>query len=351
MNCTLGHLLKVSIAFWGVIMTYYSVMLGTQRMPNFTNSLFKVLKHSICFCLFTCISWFVVDLLRNSSNYERFVIYVEILFFLLTFIWIACFMIQESQKINDFRCHYKLSDSLMSYFHLSKDDKIRERHEIEADTLDSFCDKCFPKDKKRILETFKTRKTDSISIFYIERNRLMLDKKLIEIAFWALENNINILYLSCNRHPCEFYEQLVEKKQNQIKVNLYDVKKRIILVDAHSCHFGFNERIYRQITKKLKDEGIILITAKWTYAGIHSAIAHGYKTHFDNEKDKQPTILLYDSCYCLTDIENEKQYRILLEHIIPSERSYRNNITIFCEQWIPKHLYGFINTNFDAVVK
>lgn len=205
--------------------------------------------------------------------------------------------------------------------------------------------------KNKIINLTQKRSSDSLSIYYEIKNRIELDDTLVKIACWALKEGLNLLYLSCRRHPYEFLDLLKKEIEKGEYGQWENLKNQLLLVDAHTNHFGFKEPIYYQKTKLLKDMDIPIEIAKWSYVGIHSAVAHGYekKLKIDERKHKA-SILLYDSCYALTDLESEKLYKIFLKHVIPSERSMGGNITIFIEQWVPDHIRCFAELAVDAIM-
>jgi hypothetical protein len=285
---------------------------------------------------------------------NKWVFYISV--FLVITVLLGLYLLREYHKVFSLR-RYKLSEEILALY-----SKIKKRNEDNEDfsteQIENFCNKFIPEEnKKEIIELFKERDFRSLSVFCKKEKRIELDDALIKMSNWAVENGFNLLYLSCQRHPIEFINLIEnEMKKNSItkdiKTEWVKRKKQLLIIDAHTNHFGFKEDVYRKKTKSLVEtKGIPIVTANFSFVGIHSAIVHGYETILQTSgRGKKPSLLIYDSCYALTDLENEKLYRIFLKHVIPSERLLGGNITVFAEQWLPPEIENFVEAIVDVEI-
>ena len=335
------------IGVLALIVTFYSVVSGTQRIPNFLISIYTLIKYALIFLFCVVLFLFLYVILKDKLGLtNECVFYIQGIFFMIVISSLSYFLLKEYHKVFSMRCYFHATENITSLFYKHKKRTEEEPIYLIDKQMECFCDKFLPKQKKRALKLFNRRTSDSISAYCEIKNRMDLDDKLIAMAKWALHQDTNLVYLSCRRHPYEFFELL--KKELMEKKEWMNIKKQILLIDAHTNHFGFKEPTYFRKTNALESENIIIEVANWSYVGIHSAIAHGYEQKLKiKERKNKASLLIYDSCYALTDLENEKLYRIFLKHVVPSERCMGGNITIFAEQWVPKNIKHFIDITVD----
>jgi hypothetical protein len=64
------------------------------------------------------------------------------------------------------------------------------------------------------------------------------------------------------------------------------------------------------------------------------------------QDERQPTLVIYEDCYALTDLESPEQYRVFVRHVLPSERMWGGMFTVFLESaqatfdWQVLHAYA-----------
>jgi hypoxanthine-guanine phosphoribosyltransferase len=197
----------------------------------------------------------------------------------------------------------------------------------------------------------------SLSILCENKDRQRMNSDMYSLALSFIEDGHTVIYTCCDRHPIEFMnglkQQFYEKYTSGtarhpmisymdhwgdvsdywdgIKLNkrgkLINANERIILVDAHSKHFGFEEVIYKDKTYELEDSKIKIITADTSFAGLHTAIADAHKAI----KISSFPLLIYEDISSLIDIESNEQYKIFMRHVIASERLYGGMFTVFFE--------------------
>src|SRR5439155_19035451 len=111
----------------------------------------------------------------------------------------------------------------------------------------------------------------------------------------------------------------------------------IVAVDAYSPHFGFTDSIHDEMTKKVRADGIECITAKASFAGLHTAAARAFNLTKqrvvlqDGTTIRPPTLVIYDGPHALVELESREQYRIFIRHLVPSERLWGGMFTFVVE--------------------
>lgn len=159
---------------------------------------------------------------------------------------------------------------------------------------------------------------------------------LAEIAKAFLKHNYAVQYLTASRHPIEFIAFLKEhlEADKSFNISWTQAASKIVVIDAYTRHFGFIDSIYFRSTRRLKSEyGVTYHTSAESYAGIHSAAS----VAFNSIKDKSvgsvrnPTLVIYEDCYALVDLESIEQYRVFIRHMLPSERLWDGMFTVVAE--------------------
>jgi hypothetical protein len=157
---------------------------------------------------------------------------------------------------------------------------------------------------------------------------------LVKLAMIFINHGYSVQYLTASRHPIEFVDLL----KREIGDAWLSLAKQIVVIDAYTPHFGFIDSIYRIRTRQLKELGVTCISSKRTYAGMHTAASKGFnKIRAQLKQDeRRPTLVIYEDCYALTDLESAEQYRIFLRHVLPSERMWDGMFTVFIESDRPE---------------
>jgi len=167
------------------------------------------------------------------------------------------------------------------------------------------------------------------------------DELIAELAQCFLEHECWVQYASCARHPIEFILHL--KKvwlANHEDQDWKKVSSRIIVADVYTPHFGFTDSIHDEVTATLTNLGVECITAKASYAGLHSAAARAFNIirarakKQGESKVRLPTLVIYDGPHALVELESLEQYRIFIRHLIPSERLWGGMFTVVVESAI-----------------
>jgi len=174
------------------------------------------------------------------------------------------------------------------------------------------------------------------------------DELLLDIAAELLtKSNWFLQYTTCARHPYELVQKLQRRFEKQ---NWPEHARRIVVVDAFTPHFGFTDSIHLERVKMIQDKGVQYVRSAESYAGIHTAAAHAFnKLKVQTKSDlRPPTLLVYEGCSALIDLESVEQYRVFLRHVITSERMWDGMVTIFVEPTIDDCTVDFLCSYADA---
>jgi hypothetical protein len=182
-------------------------------------------------------------------------------------------------------------------------------------------------------DDFEDRKElDTLSLALAVQHQGQGNKLLAQLAEVFLQMDFSVQYLTASRHPIEFVGYL--KRHLEARgVTWQTVKQRIVVIDAYSPHFAFTDSIYAKKDLELMSLDVTCVVSRMTYAGMHTAASKAFKTIAQqvNEKDRKPTLVIYEDTYALTDLESPEQYRIFVRHVIPSERMWDGMFTVFLE--------------------
>jgi hypothetical protein len=163
------------------------------------------------------------------------------------------------------------------------------------------------------------------------------NRLLAQLAAIFIKNDNSVQYMTASRHPIEFVEFLkVELERSE--ENWLSRKKQLVVIDAYTPHFGFIDSIYRVRTHELRELGVTCINSGRTYAGMHTASSKAFnriKAQLKQD-ERKPTLVIYEDCYALSDLESAEQYRIFIRHVLPSERMWDGMFSVFVESAIPE---------------
>lgn len=187
---------------------------------------------------------------------------------------------------------------------------------------------------------------DPLSLAVLTEHQGQANRIFAELAHVFLKAGFTVQYLTASRHPIEFLAYLAEhigRDKGQDGTNsgskaLKKYREKIVVIDAYSSHFAFLDSIYPRKDREVESLGISLIPSKATYAGMHSAGSRAFKTirsktHGDQ---RNPTLVIYEDCHALSDLESPEQYRIFVRHVMPSERMWGGMFTVFAESMQPE---------------
>jgi hypothetical protein len=154
-------------------------------------------------------------------------------------------------------------------------------------------------------------------------------------------------YTTCVRHP---YELILKLESLLGKDNWPELARRIIVVDAFTPHFGFTDSIHLERVKMIEDKGVKYVRSAESYAGIHTAAAKAFnKLKAEVKSDlRPPTLLVYEGCSALVDLESVEQYRVFARHVLTSERMWDGMVTIFVEPTIEESGLDLLFSYADA---
>lgn len=174
--------------------------------------------------------------------------------------------------------------------------------------------------------------TGGFSATWLVPSFAVSDERVSELARSFLRHKCWVQYTACTRHPIEFVQQLRRTWQPEKDGDWRQAATHIVAVDAYSAHFGFTDSVHDEATRRLEGEGVECVTAKASYAGLHTAAARGFNIiKRKSDKIRQPTLLVYEGPRALIDLESPEQHRIFVRHLLPSERLWGGMVTIVIE--------------------
>lgn len=158
------------------------------------------------------------------------------------------------------------------------------------------------------------------------------NRLFIELALAFLKRQFLVQILSASRHPYEFIVALKEQVTHE-GLSWPNVVNLIQVVDAYSPHFGFTDSIYRKKDIALDALNVHHLRSQMTFAGMHSATSRAFNQASVRKTGapRQPTLVIYEDCYALSDLESPEQYRVFVRHVLPSERAWDGMFTVFAE--------------------
>ncbi|MEW5685505.1 MAG: phosphoribosyltransferase family protein [Pseudomonadota bacterium] len=208
----------------------------------------------------------------------------------------------------------------------------------------------------------------ALSISSIKGPNSIHNRELAQLALHFLDNHREtfVQYVSCTRHPVEFLQELISahaerhelettsdaasratddplalkesKADDQLSVwtrkdcPAESLRERLVLVDAHTPHFGFDEPIYHQKARYAKKWVLDVITSGNGYPGIHTALARGFKKLSARSKTQRFGLIIFEDLSALADIDSVAQFRLFSRHVVASERLMNGILTIFYEE-------------------
>lgn len=179
---------------------------------------------------------------------------------------------------------------------------------------------------------------------------------LLRCATEFLKAGGAVQFTTAIRHPADFVLPLNARwkaAQDLEASQPWDrVSARLIVVDAHTPHFGFTDSCHEEYTTRINETKVHCITAAPTFAGIHTAASKAYKQiqKFSSAADRPPTLVIYEGLHALTDLESAEQYRIFCRHVIPSEKLWGRMVTLFIESTADQISLAAIKDTVDIVV-
>jgi hypothetical protein len=175
------------------------------------------------------------------------------------------------------------------------------------------------------------------------------DPKIARLCRELISRDWQVQYTTCIRHPQEFMQVLKAAFQGKWT----EAVQNVIVVDAYSPHFGFTDSIHEVKTLQLKRDRINVISARDSYAGVHTANARAFnilKRLNCADRPRKPALLLYEGANALSDLESTEQYRIFARHVLTSERMWGGMLTLFVEPTIGSPELDLLRTYSDFML-
>lgn len=170
------------------------------------------------------------------------------------------------------------------------------------------------------------------SVVVVASSLSRVDEFLKELAVAFTEAECWTQYMPFSRHPFEFFNYL---ERQLSKDDLWNkLIGKIVIADAFTPHFGFADTTCEEKTALIKQHNIHVETNRSSYAGAHSASANAFnviKAKRGKGGDRMTALVVYEGAHALVTVESIEQYRLFVQHVIPSERLWGGMLTVFIE--------------------
>lgn len=364
-------LLALIVAFYGLIAQW-------RKTPYMVNSMFILTRYCLYLLIFSIliaslvltihhiglVSWRDVD---KDLFFDTLNISVPLIICLITIYFLN----------KDYRKYFLLRTDTPSQKDTSGDhlmDKSQTSNQANPEFIKKTMKDFFLMTEYSDWSFLKNIKKNNYSITtfcQIESNE-RFNYDIYRIALRFLETGAFVQYTSCDRHPIEFLNGLKEcysqDENSRVPSNIEkplpnitsneeyldkkwqtNYKNKLVLIDAHTNHFGFSETIYNRMRIKAQKDCLEVFVTDTSYPGIHSAIVKGFKL----VSSKNPAsannlgLVIYENISSLIDIESPEQYRIFMRHVAASERLLGGMFTVFYENNISSENASFAKSIVD----
>jgi hypothetical protein len=174
------------------------------------------------------------------------------------------------------------------------------------------------------------------------------DKVIVRLAASALSHDWQVQYSTCARHPYEWVSQL----KNELADEWTTCVHHIAVVDGYTPHFGFTDSIHAVKTSEVREEHVSYVATPESYAGVHTAISKAFnllKQRSTSPTVRKKTLLFYEGCRSLVDLESVEQYRLFLRHVLTSERMWGGMVTVIIEPETDEASLNLIRAYCDVI--
>jgi hypothetical protein len=174
------------------------------------------------------------------------------------------------------------------------------------------------------------------------------DQHLLGLIQELRSKGWRVQYTTCSRHPFELMHQV----QTLFGQDWTMHAPHFVVVDAYAPHFGFSDSVHWKQRDALSDANVKFVTSARSYAGIHTATTRAFNLFkkASGGEVRGNTLMIYEGCASLVDLESPEQYRIFLRHVIPSEKMWGGMLTVFIEPTIGTDDQKLIDSYADLVI-
>lgn len=340
------------------VVAFYTLIARERKSPYLINSAVWILLICMLGAFFASVGAIAVDpwgqySILIASSFLIVAISLTILKVYRLAIRMSYFVDTANPK------HLRIFRKIKQGYRLLFDKKIYEHNSVGfsdeviigmLQTITPFDLKVDEPDKRKEIHQAAEKDVRSIAIRLDHHSQT--NQNLAKLVEFCLEKEYLIQYMTASRHPLEFLSSLKEHCEIKGKGAQWAAfAKLIVVIDAYTPHFGFTDSVYQQATKKIKGFGVHYLASTETYAGLHTAASTAFNAIKDQQKSnvRKPSIIIYEDCYALTDLESIEQYRIFLRHVIPSERLWEGMFTVFTETVQAENDWTLLKSYADAV--
>ena len=337
-----SEIFRSGVTLLAFVMAFYALMAKERKTPYMVHSVYS-LSYWILFSLALATLAMVV-----SDKFNGYILGPACAILICSLFFVIFRLKQEHNRHIYFRddrliknlAPFRWIKNVESYFK-RKDSYEHTTIPLPASLIESLKNsKHLPKEQLESAFKHHTHAPQLSIAAAMECNSLIeIDDVLTDTAIKFLDADCFVQYTCCSRYPSEWLSQLKNRWQDCHKgENWKYVAEKVVIVDGYSSHFGFTDSIYEKHRRAAQNDCMEIVKYRKTYAGVHTAIAKAFNEikKRDKKNVRTPTLIIYEGCGSLADLESQEQYRIFLKHVIPSERLWGGMFTIFAESALTK---------------
>jgi hypothetical protein len=359
-NAILDLITSCTIALLAFVIAFYGLLAREKKTPYMVHSAYAIILTILYALVLTLLARIPIWLSLNSR--EILTIFSSGMLFVIL-LWVIFKIAQERNRHLFFRNDLWILSPAWQHWLFHSRKKRRYEHtpmEFPDELINSLkaCTRLPTAQVGEAIEHYKALKADfSMSAVLEIQNLVNIDKALVDVATRFLDNDCYVQYTSCNRHPAQFLSQLKanwEQRPNQNRTNWGAISDKVVLVDGYTPHFGFADSIYHKWQDFANAECLCCLRSAPSYAGIHTATAQAFnrvkaasKKTGPTRQVRLPSLVIYEGCQALVDLESAEQYRLFVRHVLPSERLWGGMFTLFIEPSIAEDNRAVLKSSAD----
>lgn len=138
------------ISVLALIVAFYSVILGTQRIPNFLSSIYILIKYAILYLVFVVFLMLLYEtILKSRINInENGLFFIQAGTFLIIVLSLGYFLLKEYHKVFSMRTYRHSWENFTILFPWSRKSQEKKTKYLERKQICEFCDNFLPTQKK-----------------------------------------------------------------------------------------------------------------------------------------------------------------------------------------------------------
>jgi hypothetical protein len=120
---------------------------------------------------------------------------------------------------------------------------------------------------------------------------------LSKLADLALEQEMDVVYTTCSRHPTEFISAVQAECESKPGRDWSKAKTSISIIDGFTPHFGFSDSVHFSRSADLEGQGLAYVRCPNSFSGLHTAAATVFnkvKKKVGKDPQRRPQLVIYE---------------------------------------------------------